>query len=70
MADQKPEIKIEDKDPFTDNVELEYRNYSSVARKPFEGEGEKSNTKATGKQESPKAPAASSATKASGSDNK
>ena len=73
MADQKPEIKIEDEAAFTDNVEPEYRNYSSVARKPFEAEGEEKDTSDEApetKSEAPKTPATRGAAKASGSDNK
>jgi len=69
MADRQSEIKIEDEAAFTDNVEPEYRNYSSVARKPFEAEVKKSERKAE-ESEGPKAPAAPGAPKASGSDNK
>lgn len=60
MAENKAEIKVEDKADYTENIAPEYKNYSSVARKPFEG-GEKksSTTSSTTKQdESPQAPKA------------
>lgn len=35
MAENKAEIKVEDKADYTENIAPEYKNYSSVARKPF-----------------------------------
>lgn len=71
MAEQKAEIKVEE--GFTDNVDAEYRNYSSVARKPFKAEGEEKDTSDEApetKSEAPKTPATPGAPKAPGSDNK
>lgn len=60
MAENKAEIKIEDKADYTEDVSPEYKNYSSVARKPFEGGEKKSiTTSSTTKQaESPQTPKA------------
>lgn len=41
MADSKPEIKVEDNKAYSDNIAPEYKNYSSVARKPFKADGPK-----------------------------
>lgn len=62
MAENKAEIKIEDKADYTENVAPEYKNYSSVARKPFEGGAAKSKSSATSSSakqaESPQTPKA------------
>lgn len=65
MADKKikPEIVVKDDKGYSDNVAPEYKNYSSVARKPFDVEADKSKaesedkgTTGTNAPSTPKAP--------------
>lgn len=70
MAENKAEIKVEDKADYTENIAPEYKNYSSVARKPFATKDDKQDDKQGDKQGRPESAKAPTTPKAPSADNK
>lgn len=67
MAENKSELKVEDEADYTENIDPEYKNYSSVARKPFATKDDKKGDDKQVQSESAKTP---TTPKAPSADNK